>query len=185
MSTNEQTPASQPTSVMRNTLGKEQVSQDLGGPAFDAALREYCDRNYRQLLPIITEKVHQEKEHKAEEEASRKGLDPNMSAACPDALNQGAVIPSHQGKEVRKGNDVQKAEKGVFHKLGDKVKSTSAHSNDSRRRSYYSSRRDTKRCYHSSHLKETKFAFEKRHNKKASLRRRKALSQIEDSAGGH
>nr|GEZ55184.1 reverse transcriptase domain-containing protein [Tanacetum cinerariifolium] len=48
-------------SAMRNTLGKEQVLQDLGGPAFNAALREYCDRNYHRLLPIIAEKVRQEK----------------------------------------------------------------------------------------------------------------------------
>nr|GFB29704.1 reverse transcriptase domain-containing protein [Tanacetum cinerariifolium] len=61
MSTNEQTPFSQPTSAVRNTLGKEQDPQDLGRPAFDAALPEYCDRNYHQLLQIIAEKVHQEK----------------------------------------------------------------------------------------------------------------------------
>ncbi|GJX94745.1 hypothetical protein Tco_0349331 [Tanacetum coccineum] len=61
MSTNEQTPLSQPTSAVRNTLGKEQIPQDLGRPASDADLRQYCDRNYHQLLPIIAEKVHQEK----------------------------------------------------------------------------------------------------------------------------
>nr|GEX77832.1 reverse transcriptase domain-containing protein [Tanacetum cinerariifolium] len=51
-------------SIMRNTLGKEQVSQDLDKPGSNAALREYCDRNYHQLLPIIVEKVHQEKVQK-------------------------------------------------------------------------------------------------------------------------
>ncbi|GJW66430.1 hypothetical protein Tco_0120854 [Tanacetum coccineum] len=61
MSTNKQTPLSQPTFAVRNTLGKEQVPQDLGRPASDAALREYCDKNYHQLLPIIAKKVHQEK----------------------------------------------------------------------------------------------------------------------------
>ncbi|GKD89053.1 hypothetical protein Tco_1364560 [Tanacetum coccineum] len=61
MSTNEQTPFSQPTPAVRDMLGKEQVPQDLGRLASDAALREYCDRNYHQLLPIIAEKVHQEK----------------------------------------------------------------------------------------------------------------------------
>ncbi|GKE12505.1 hypothetical protein Tco_1416056 [Tanacetum coccineum] len=61
MSTNEQTPLSQPTSAVRNTIGKEQVPQGLGRPASDAALREYCDRNYHQFLPIIAKKVHQEK----------------------------------------------------------------------------------------------------------------------------
>ncbi|GJQ95632.1 reverse transcriptase domain-containing protein [Tanacetum coccineum] len=60
MSTNEQTPLSQHTSVVRNTLGKEQIPQDSGRPVFDAALREYCDKNYHKLLPIIAEKVHQE-----------------------------------------------------------------------------------------------------------------------------
>ncbi|GJW83276.1 reverse transcriptase domain-containing protein [Tanacetum coccineum] len=61
MSTNEQTPLSQPTSVVRNTLGKEPILQDLGMPISDEAMREYCDRNYHQILPIIAEKVHQEK----------------------------------------------------------------------------------------------------------------------------
>ncbi|GKE01474.1 hypothetical protein Tco_1389457 [Tanacetum coccineum] len=31
-------------------------------PASDAALREYCDKNYNQLLPIIAEKFNKEKE---------------------------------------------------------------------------------------------------------------------------
>ncbi|GJU42059.1 reverse transcriptase domain-containing protein [Tanacetum coccineum] len=61
MSINEQTPLSQPTSVVRNTLGKEPVPQDPGRPISDEALREYCDKNYHQILPIIAEKVHQEK----------------------------------------------------------------------------------------------------------------------------
>ncbi|GJW45126.1 hypothetical protein Tco_0073925 [Tanacetum coccineum] len=56
MSTNEQTPLSQPTSVVRNTLGKEPVPQDPSRPISDEALREYCDRNYHQILPIITKK---------------------------------------------------------------------------------------------------------------------------------
>ncbi|GKE67130.1 hypothetical protein Tco_1521291 [Tanacetum coccineum] len=61
MSTNEQTPLSQPTSAVRNTLGKEQISQDMDRTPSDTALREYCDNNYHQVLPIIAEKVHQEK----------------------------------------------------------------------------------------------------------------------------
>nr|GEU42375.1 hypothetical protein [Tanacetum cinerariifolium] len=74
MSTNEQTPLSQSTSAMRNTLGKEQVLQDSGGLASDAALREYCDRNYHQLLPIIPEKVHQEKVHQEKLKAVKAHL---------------------------------------------------------------------------------------------------------------
>ncbi|GKF86600.1 hypothetical protein Tco_0254427, partial [Tanacetum coccineum] len=50
-----------PRPSLGNTIGKEQVPQGLGRPASDAALREYCDRNYHQFLPIIAKKVHQEK----------------------------------------------------------------------------------------------------------------------------
>ncbi|GKC45220.1 hypothetical protein Tco_1062942 [Tanacetum coccineum] len=74
MSTNEQTPFSQPTSVVQNTLGKEQISQDMDMLASDAALREYCDRNYHQLLPIIAEKVHQEKHSKSGTPSRRRDL---------------------------------------------------------------------------------------------------------------
>ncbi|GJW72424.1 hypothetical protein Tco_0129341 [Tanacetum coccineum] len=64
MSNPEQSAPSQPTSAVRNTIGrgKEPVSQDRGGPVSDAALREYYDKNYNQLLPIITEKFNEEKE---------------------------------------------------------------------------------------------------------------------------
>ncbi|GKE52981.1 hypothetical protein Tco_1488137 [Tanacetum coccineum] len=49
---------------MRNTTGrgKEPTSQERDKPASDAALREYCDKNYNQLLPIIDEKFNKEKE---------------------------------------------------------------------------------------------------------------------------
>ncbi|GJX79517.1 hypothetical protein Tco_0327666 [Tanacetum coccineum] len=52
-----------PTSAMRNTLGKrkEQTLKSSGRTASDAALQTYCDKYYHQLLPIIAEKVHQEK----------------------------------------------------------------------------------------------------------------------------
>ncbi|GJU56530.1 hypothetical protein Tco_1230244 [Tanacetum coccineum] len=64
MSNPKQSAPSQPTSAVRNTVGrgKEPDLQDRGGPASDAALREYCDKNYNQLLPIIAEKFNREKE---------------------------------------------------------------------------------------------------------------------------
>ncbi|GJT76633.1 hypothetical protein Tco_1043358 [Tanacetum coccineum] len=64
MSNHEQTTPSQPTSAVRNTVGrgKEPATHDRGGPASDAALREYCDKNYNQLLPIMAEKFNREKE---------------------------------------------------------------------------------------------------------------------------
>ncbi|GJX02361.1 hypothetical protein Tco_0186274 [Tanacetum coccineum] len=64
MSKHEQIAPSQPTSVMRNTVGreKEPTPHVRGGPASDAALREYCDKNYYQLMPIVAEKFNKEKE---------------------------------------------------------------------------------------------------------------------------
>ncbi|GKC71682.1 hypothetical protein Tco_1117565 [Tanacetum coccineum] len=109
MSINEQTPLSQPTSVVRNTLGKEPVPQDLGRPISDEALREYCDRNYHQILPIIPEK-----EHPSEEGTSRKGSDQGVSAAGPGALSQGKAAPSHQGKKVRKEKRCSKGWRRVY-----------------------------------------------------------------------
>nr|GEV11485.1 reverse transcriptase domain-containing protein [Tanacetum cinerariifolium] len=63
MSNLEQSTPTQPTSTVRNTVrkGKEPILQDRGGFASDAALREYCDKNYNQLLPIIAEKFNQDK----------------------------------------------------------------------------------------------------------------------------
>nr|GEX22326.1 hypothetical protein [Tanacetum cinerariifolium] len=97
--------SSQPTSAVRNTLGKEQVPQDLGMSASDAALREYCVRNYHQLLPIIAEKVHQEKVRGHSE--------------------------SPMKKDSKRRTVFKRPDKGVFHMLGDKGKSLSAYSNES------------------------------------------------------
>nr|GEV02590.1 reverse transcriptase domain-containing protein [Tanacetum cinerariifolium] len=54
-----------PTFAVRNTMGKgnEQTLENPNRPTSDAALREYGDKYYDQLLPIITEKVHKEKAH--------------------------------------------------------------------------------------------------------------------------
>ncbi|GJT59341.1 reverse transcriptase domain-containing protein [Tanacetum coccineum] len=143
MSTNEQTPLSQPTSVVRNTLGKEPVPQDSRRLISDEALREYCDRNYHQILPIIAEKGPERK----------------------------AVFKS--------------LEKGVFHRLGDKGKSVSVHSDDSRRWSHHSSRRDTESCHQNSRSRATESASERRYTMRASSRRTEELSESEGSAGGH
>ncbi|GKB68899.1 hypothetical protein Tco_0930311, partial [Tanacetum coccineum] len=51
------------TSAVRNTegRGKENLQENPNEPASDAALREFCDKNYNQLLSILAEKMHQEK----------------------------------------------------------------------------------------------------------------------------
>ncbi|GJS17810.1 reverse transcriptase domain-containing protein [Tanacetum coccineum] len=79
----------------------------------------------------------------------------------------------------------KRLEKGIFHRLGDKEKSVSAHSRDPRHRSYNSSRRDTESYYQSSRSRETEFASEKHHNKRVISQKIEALSESEGSAGGH
>ncbi|GJU41548.1 reverse transcriptase domain-containing protein [Tanacetum coccineum] len=186
MSTNEQTPLGQPTSAVRNTLGKKHALQDSVKPVSDEALREYCDKNYHQILPIIAEKVHQEKVRREEEGTLRKGLDLGVLEACPKARNQGTAVPNHQRRKIRKEEQCSKDwKKGVFHRLGDKEKIVSAHSKDSGRKSCYSSRSDTKSCYQSSRSRETEIAFEKHRHKRDYSRRTKAMSESEGSAGGH
>ncbi|GJZ09704.1 reverse transcriptase domain-containing protein [Tanacetum coccineum] len=158
MSNNEQTPLSQPTSAVRNTLGKEQVPQNLVGTVSDEALREYCDKNYHQILPIIAEKVHQEKERRVEEETLRKGWDLGMLEATPEVRNMGTGAPE---------------------------RNESIHSGDSEQKSEYSSRRGTESYYQSSHPKGTEIASEKHRHKREHSKRTEVMSENEGSAGGH
>ncbi|GKB89189.1 hypothetical protein Tco_0961461 [Tanacetum coccineum] len=210
MSTNEQTPLSQPTSAVWNTLGKEQISQDMDMPRSDAALREYCDKNYHQLLPIIAEKVHQEKVQQENLKAVKARLNfeevsqhsesgtPSGRRNLRKRLGSRHIRSVSGSPEPRRGRPksprksdpkiktmFKRLEKGVFHRLGDKGKNVSAHSDDLRRQSYHNSHRDTESCYQSSRSRGTKPASEKHHNKRASLHRTKALSESEGSAGGH
>ncbi|GJU41903.1 hypothetical protein Tco_1194860 [Tanacetum coccineum] len=210
MSTNEQTPLSQPTPAMRNTLGKEQISQDMDMSAFDAALRAYCDRNYHQLLPIIAEKVHQEKVQQEKLKAVKARLNfeeasQHSESGTPSGMRDlrtrlesrrirsmsGSPEPRRGRPESPRKRDTErkmvfkKLEKGVFHRLRDKGKSRSTHSNDSRHQSYHNSRRDTESCCQSSRSRGTDPASEKHHNKRASSHRMEALSESKGSAGGH
>ncbi|GKD00960.1 hypothetical protein Tco_1171234 [Tanacetum coccineum] len=101
MSTNEQTLLSQPTSILRNTLGKELVSQDPGMPISDEVLREYYERNYHKILPIIAEKVHQEKEHQSEEGVSKKGSDQDDSRRWSHYSSRRDTKSCHQSSRSR------------------------------------------------------------------------------------
>ncbi|GJW32086.1 reverse transcriptase domain-containing protein [Tanacetum coccineum] len=62
MSTHEQI-TNNPTSAVRNTGGRN-GPQGLEEPISDEILREVCDKNYHQLLPLIAEKMQKEKEQK-------------------------------------------------------------------------------------------------------------------------
>ncbi|GJV44989.1 reverse transcriptase domain-containing protein [Tanacetum coccineum] len=190
--------------------GKEPVPQDPGRLISDEALREYCDRNYHQILPIIAEKVHQEKvqqeklkgvkAHLNFEETSRhsesgtpikrRGLKERLGprhvrsrSGSPEPRRDRSVSPKKKGPE-RKAV-FKRLEKGVFHRLRDKGKSVSVHSDESKRWSHHSSRRDTESCHQSSRSRATESAFEGRYSNRASLRRTEELSESEGGAGGH
>ncbi|GJT58059.1 hypothetical protein Tco_0993113 [Tanacetum coccineum] len=61
MSTHEQQTSTIPISVVQDTRGKSSP-QNLQEPASNETLRELCDKNYHQLLPLIAEKMQKEKE---------------------------------------------------------------------------------------------------------------------------
>ncbi|GJY68216.1 hypothetical protein Tco_0471198, partial [Tanacetum coccineum] len=61
MSTHEQHTPTVPTSAVRNTGGIS-GPQGLEEPTPNDVLRELCDKNYHQLLPLIAEKMQKEKE---------------------------------------------------------------------------------------------------------------------------
>ncbi|GJT37267.1 reverse transcriptase domain-containing protein [Tanacetum coccineum] len=174
MSTNEQTPLSQPTSVVRNTLGKEPVPQDPDRPIPDEALWEYCDRNYHQILPIIAEKASDHSESGTP--IRRRGLKERLETRYVRSRS-GSPKPrrGHSESPKKKGPErkavFKRLEKGMFNGLRDKGKSVSVHSDDSRRWSHHSSRRDTKSCHKSSRSRAAESASERRYNKRASSKR--------------
>nr|GEX46484.1 reverse transcriptase domain-containing protein [Tanacetum cinerariifolium] len=157
----------------------------------------------------ISEKLHQEKAQQEKlkavkahlnfEEASqysdsetpnkRRNLkerlgprDARTRSRSPKQRHGRSKSPREKGPERR--TVFKRLEKGMFHRLGDKEKNVSAHSRGTKRKSYYSSRRDTESCYQSSRSKETEIASEKHRHKKEYSRRTEAVSESEGSAGG-
>ncbi|GJT89245.1 reverse transcriptase domain-containing protein [Tanacetum coccineum] len=174
-----------------------------------ASLRAWTT-NYHQILPIIAEKVHKEKVQQEKlkavkaclnfEETSRysesgtpirrRGLKERLGPRHVRSRS-GSLEPRRDRPESpkKKGPNrkavFKRLEKGVFHRLGDKGKSVSIHSDDSRRWSHHSSRRDTESCHQSSRSRAKESASERRYTKRASSRRTDELSESEGSAGGH
>nr|GEW51891.1 reverse transcriptase domain-containing protein [Tanacetum cinerariifolium] len=74
----------------------------------------------------------------------------------------------------------RRLEKGVFHRLGEKVKSMSAYSNDLRHQLYHSRCKNTEQ---SSRSRGARPASKKHHNKRTSSYRTEALSDSKDGAG--
>ncbi|GJX15513.1 reverse transcriptase domain-containing protein [Tanacetum coccineum] len=87
MSTHEQI-TNNPTSAVRNTGGRN-GPQGLEEPMSDEVLREMCDKNYHQLLPLIAEKMQKEKEQKDKLNA--------VKARLIYGEESGVKIRSHEG----------------------------------------------------------------------------------------
>ncbi|GJT39248.1 reverse transcriptase domain-containing protein [Tanacetum coccineum] len=148
------------TSAVRNTVGrgKEKSQENPNEPASDAALREFCDKNYNQLLPILAEKMHQEKVQQeklkavkarlnfeetsqySESGAPSRRRDVKKRLGPKDARNMSrSPVPRRDRSKLPRRKDSEREtvfrrlEKGVFHRLGDKEKGMFAYSGSSRR----------------------------------------------------
>nr|GEV05477.1 hypothetical protein [Tanacetum cinerariifolium] len=179
-------------------------------PVSDEDLREYCDKNYHQILPIIAEKLHQEKAQQEKLKAVKARLNfieasqysesetPSRRRNLQERLGpryartrSGSPEPrlglskSPREKDPERRTMFKTLEKGVFYRLGDKENNVSAHSRGSEQKSYYGSRSDTESCYQSSRSKETKITSEKHRHKREFSQRTEAVSESERSAGGH
>ncbi|GJW53641.1 reverse transcriptase domain-containing protein [Tanacetum coccineum] len=152
MSTKEQTPLSQPTSVVRNTLGKEQVPQD------------------------VAEKVRQEKVQQENLKAVKACLNFEETSQHSElgTPSRRRDLKERWPRRVRSMSGSPEPRRGCS-EIEDKGKSLSGHSSDSRRRPYHSSRRDTKSSYQSSRSRAIKSASKKHHNKRTSSRRMEAF----------
>nr|GEX21885.1 reverse transcriptase domain-containing protein [Tanacetum cinerariifolium] len=167
-------------------------------------------RPHDKILPIIAEKVHQEKVQQEKlkvvkarlnfEETSRHSESgtPSRRKSLKERFKHRHARSMSKSPEPRRGHSKSSRdkgperrtmfkilEKGVSYRLGDKEKNVSAHSRDSRHRSNHSSHEDTKSCYQSSHSRETEIASEKHRIKRESSRRTEALSESKGIVGGH
>ncbi|GJW70737.1 hypothetical protein Tco_0127654 [Tanacetum coccineum] len=172
------------TSAVRNTVGrgKEKSQENPNEPASDAALREFCDKNYNQLLPILAEKMHQEKVRGD----IRKRLGPKDARSMsrsPEPRYDRSRSPRR--KDPEREIMFRRLENSVFHRLGDKEKGISAYSGSSRRQSHHSSREDTESYYQNSRSRGTEPAPKRHHDRKACSRKGGRMSESEDSAGEH
>ncbi|GKD38524.1 hypothetical protein Tco_1258731, partial [Tanacetum coccineum] len=198
MSTHEQQTTINPTSAVRN-IGGRNGPQCLAEPMPDEVLREICDKNYHQLLPLITEKMQKEKEQKDklnavkarliygdESEIKKRSHEEShySESKTPTARTEPrrrhgyrhSRSPSPHAsvfkrlKKDRSPSPRPRKEGGVFNRLGRKKPATTARSGSRRR---------------SPQAKITEVQ-PRRHQQKGTLSRTTSrYSESEDSEGGH
>ncbi|GKC44606.1 hypothetical protein Tco_1062328, partial [Tanacetum coccineum] len=76
MSNHEQPTPSHPRSDVRNTIGKDkQTPQGSERTTSDVDLKEFCEKHYEKLLPIMADKYEYEKRKKEKLEEVKSRLD--------------------------------------------------------------------------------------------------------------
>ncbi|GKC67330.1 reverse transcriptase domain-containing protein [Tanacetum coccineum] len=156
MSTHEHTPTV-PTSAVRNTGGRS-GPQRLEEPTPDEVLRELCDKNYHQLLPLIAEKMQKEKEQQDKLNAVKARL----------------LYGNETGKNQRNHEESHYSES----------KTPTARTEPKRRHENRRSRSPTP-VASSSHEKEIEVQPREHHHRGTSSRETGGYSESEDSEGGH
>ncbi|GJU84712.1 hypothetical protein Tco_1292258 [Tanacetum coccineum] len=172
MSTHEQQITNNPTSAVRNTGGRN-GPQGLEEPMSDEVLREMCDKNYHQLLPLIAEKM-QKKEQKdklnatptARTEPRRRHGDRYSRSPSPHA----SVFKRLKKYRSPSPWPRPRKEGGVFNRLGRKEPVTSARSSSRQR---------------SPQAKRTKVEPMRHQQKGTPSRTTSRYSESEDSKGDH
>ncbi|GKD32251.1 reverse transcriptase domain-containing protein [Tanacetum coccineum] len=200
MSTHEQQTSMIPTSVVRNTGGKS-GPQNLEEPASNEALRELCDKNYHQLLPLIAEKMQKEKEQQDKlKTVKARLLYGNESGRNPRNHEESHYSESktptarteprrrHGRKHSRSPSPVA----SVFRRLKQNRppsprlrprKEGGVFNRLGRKEPGASTRSDSH--HQSSQAKGTEVPARKHHHEGTSSRRTSGYSESEDSEGGH
>ncbi|GJW41992.1 hypothetical protein Tco_0070791 [Tanacetum coccineum] len=197
-----------PTSVVRNTVGKgkEQASQNPCRPASEAALREYYDKYYHQLLSIIAEKVHQEKmqQEKLKEVKARLNFE-----GCSEKNSKIQEVLQHSESRTldardlkrklrsRRSDSVSKSPErnpSVFSRIRRDRSESPRHRLEGKRDGGVFKRlggkgksmsAHSKSGYHSYHSRRMNPAPKRIYHERTSSRDTEAFSESEDSRGGH
>ncbi|GJT08832.1 hypothetical protein Tco_0843294 [Tanacetum coccineum] len=198
MSTREQHTSTIPTSAVRNTGGRS-GPQGLEEPTSDEVLRELCDKNYHQLLPLIAEKMQKEKEQQDkfnavkarllyDDESGRNPRNREESHYSESKTPTARTEPrrKHGSKHSRSPSPIA----SVFRRLrrnrppspGPRPRKEGGVFNRLGGKQSASACSDSR---HSSHAKGTEVQPRKHHHRGTSPRGNSRYSKSEDSEGGH
>ncbi|GJY95918.1 reverse transcriptase domain-containing protein [Tanacetum coccineum] len=166
-----------PTSAVQNTMGKgnEQTLENPNRPASNAALQEYCDKYYHQLLPIIAEKVHKEKTQQDKLKEVKARLNFEECSGRNSKIQEVSQYSECRTPNIR-GDHERMRRSRRSRSISRSPEPTSVFSRIRRNRSESPKHRLWER---------TESVPRKCHHEGTYSRRTKVLSESEDSGGGH